>query len=305
MGKEKSAAIKETAVLFWSRLKEVDLFKDSLNIAYYVTLSFFPILITISTLIPLFHIDINMIARYLDSLVPEPILNYVLPFVTNFVTTPQFGVFSISLLIAIWYASRCLTYIQEGIDLVYGIEKARMQVTTRIFSVIAFIAITFVLVGLMILFTFQQPITSSMIGQLDSSVNFINLYALFKWVGTFVSLFAFFSVLYYVVPSLSQKFRNVMPGALLSSGLVLLMVNLFSIYLRFASSTLTAYGVLSSLFILLIWIRMLAFIVLFGSLLNAVLFERKYGKPTIRKSRFDDWLRRIVHSITSKFKIKK
>lgn len=285
-------------------LAQKHLYKESLTIAYYVTLSFFPILIIASTIIPFFTINLDIVTAYLEQVIPPPVLEYVLPYANNVLKTPQFGVLSISIVITFLSASQCLTYIHEGLNHVYSLEKARLYITTRIFSIFAFIAILLLLILLMLLFTFQDSIINTLVSSLSITDTTI-LYNFIKWGGTFGVLFAFFTLIYYMIPSVKQKIRNVFPGALISSALVLLTVNLFTLYLKFISYSLTAYGVISSFFVLLIWIRILAFIVLLGGLVNAMLLERKYGPPQIRESRFDNFFRRIAESAKTKVQSKK
>lgn len=289
--------IKELA----NKTRLLDLFRESLAVAYYVTLSFFPILIALSTLMPYFNIDIELLASYMDGIIPGPVLDYILPFVNNLLSTPHVGVLSLSVVVTIWSASQTLTYLQTGIDRMYSIENARIFLTTRIFSIVFFIAVSVVLVFLMALITFEVPIINNIMNAIDIDYGRVNTFQLVKWGGTFTALFIFFSVIYYILPNIKHKFRNALPGALFSALLVLLMVNLYALYLRYETYSLTAYGALSAFFILLIWIRVLAFITLLGALLNAVLLERKHGAPVISQSRLDDKIRDLIDNIKHKF----
>jgi membrane protein len=276
---------------FIGRTGQLNKMQASVAIAFYVMLSLFPILVTISTLLPYFNIDIDILSDQMDNLMPEQILESILPVIDSILTDTHAGVLSLGILATIWSASKCVKYLQSGMDRTYGIEETRVFITSRLFSLGAFLLIILLLILFMVVFAFGEPIVTQLFSQLKQADLHIRNFKLIKWGGTFLSLFLFFWALYFVLPNIKQKIWEATPGALFSAIVILLGVQVYSWYLGLASNSLSAYGVLSAFFVLMIWVRMLSLVLLMGALLNAMLFEYKHGKPQPRKSRIDIFLR--------------
>ena len=288
---------------FLDRIGQLNQMQSSLTIAFYVMLSFFPILATISTIIPYFDIDIELVLDQFETILPVPIVPYILPVVSSILTKTHAGVLSLGIVASIWSASKCVKYLQNGMDRAYGIHGTRVFITSRLFSLAAFLLILVLLIAFMVIFTFGEPLLHRLIADLEmKNIQLRNFY-LVKWLGTFVSLFLFFGALYFVLPNIKQRLRDVLPGALMAALAVLLLVQVYSWFLGIASNSLTAYGVLSAFFVLMIWIRMLSLVLLMGALLNSMLFEYRYGQePQVRKSGLDLFLRKKYDALVLRCK---
>lgn len=66
------------------RFNEAEVVNNSIVLAYYLLLSFFPLVMLLGTLLPLFQIRVNTVLEYIETAVPETIYNITEPIVKDF-----------------------------------------------------------------------------------------------------------------------------------------------------------------------------------------------------------------------------
>jgi membrane protein len=240
----------------------------------------------------------------MGSIIPLPLLEILDELVEGLLTTPNGGLLSVGILVTLWSASRCMKHIQAGVDRAYGLRNPRLYLTSRFFAVVIFIAIMVLLIIFILVFTFGEPLLADLLGWLGMDLELLSSFRLAKWLGTFLGLFITFSVIYRITPNIKHKFRDAFPGALLATGCLMALVQIYAAYLGFSSRTLSAYGVLSAFFVLMIWLRLIGYIILLGALLNATVFEYRYGKPQKRHSKIDALLYRFWDWLVNKINLR-
>jgi membrane protein len=83
--------------------------------------------------------------------------------------------------------------------------------------------------------------------------------------------FAFSLAVYYVVPNLRLPVRHIIPGTLLASIAIVLLTQVFPLYVRYLSGFNQYGAILGLFFVLLTWAHLVADAFLLGAELNAVL----------------------------------
>ncbi len=84
------------------------------------------------------------------------------------------------------------------------------------------------------------------------------------------------SALYYIAPNREQRWRNVVPGAILGALLLAPVTGLFTFYVQRIARYREFYGNVSTVVVLLIWTYLVSVIVLLGCEVNAAR-ERRLG----------------------------
>ncbi len=75
-------------------------------VAYYLLLSFFPILIIVGNLLPYFNITPETVLPYLSEAIPPNVFSFLKPAITDLLESSSGGMLSISVLAALWSSSR-------------------------------------------------------------------------------------------------------------------------------------------------------------------------------------------------------
>jgi len=102
-------------------------------------------------------------------------------------------------------------------------------------------------------------------------------------VGTLVALGAaltLFLALFRVIPNAPLRLSDTWRGALVSTVLFMLILQIFPLYIRFFGGAFQAYKTLGLLLLLLTWFYLLARIIVVGASLNAFLRPVSWGHAT-------------------------
>ncbi len=281
---------KRIFALWLKRIKESDINAGSVRIAYFVTLSLFPMLLTVGTLLPYFHISAAVLDPLVNSVVPEPLLETIRPILDRALQTANGGLLTLGIVVTIWSASAGMKHVQAGVDCAYGICKSRRYLPARFASIISFIVVILLLLIYMVAYSFGEALIQDWMAAFDWTDQVEHSFQSLKLAVPFLTLFVIFILIYKFTPNIKHRFRDVLAGSLFATLCVIALVQIYALYLRFSTKALSAYGILSAFFVLLIWIRLLGYVILLGASLNAALFELKYGPPHKRKRKVESWL---------------
>lgn len=292
---KKENNLKPLLKLCLSRARGMDIGRLSVMIAYYAALSLAPMLMALFTLLPYFHISSEWIEPYMERFIPEPIYHLLEPMVASLLTTPRGGLLTLGALGTIWSAGKGVNHIQLGMDRAYCQKNARHYAVSRVAAVGTLIALLLLLLGMLLALGYGRALLQAPAAAFRSEKGGLPAGS---WLAALCVLILFLLALYRIAPNLRLRAREIWPGALLCALGFWGLAAAFSLYLRFFASSLSAYGLLGGLFLLLVWLRALGFLLLMGAVLNAALYEQRHGVPLCREkeSRLERWLRERVHS---------
>ena len=95
-----------------------------------------------------------------------------------------------------------------------------------------------------------------------------------RWLIASMTSVAVIALIYHNAVPRTQHWHSVLPGAILATGMWLLVTLLFGWYLqRFADYSII-YGSLGAAIALLVWMYMISLVILMGAEFNAMLFPR-------------------------------
>ena len=241
------------------------------SIAFFFFMSFIPILILFASIVPLFGIRIDSIIRFFNELLPEDSSK-----LTEDIIREAFdhstAAFSLSALMLLWTASRGISALTKGLNVMYD-EKEN-----RGFAKLAFLSIGYTLVLLAFLSCAIYLIFSGKISDFLKTVfPEIHLQAGFTTFLEYLLLLAagrlFFCFVYRYLPSGKRSLSRQFPGAILAStGWVFFSMG-FRVYVSQFNSFTRFYGSLATVIILLFWFFWVFFILLGGGYVNAHIKE--------------------------------
>jgi membrane protein len=178
--------------------------------------------------------------------------------------------------IAIWSGSNGINAFIKAMNRAYGVDEARPFVRKRLVS----IGLTLLLVGMLnasfILLVYGQRIAGWAADRIGAGSVFESVWGVSQWPVAIVGLVLVLCILFAVGPNRELTFWSVVPGAVIGTGLWLVLVFGFSLYLRFSEPG-SAYGALSSVIVLLFFLYLTAMVFLIGAEINAIIREERYG----------------------------
>lgn len=246
------------------------------NVAFFTLLSLFPFLIFLSTLAASLEntqAATQFIEYMLETLPPiaagavEPIVRELAP--------QKLGFFLIfSLVVIIWSSANAIEALRAGLNRVYKVSQTRSFIFRRVqgfmFVVIAAVAIL-IAMNLLVLapvILSYVPLAEALREQIEPLIS-IGRYGAAPLILLITNIF-----LYRFLPNVDHGWRHVVPGAVLSLVIWLVLVQAFSIYVRNFGDYSVIYGSLGGVIVLLLFLYMSAGAFLLGAEFNVVLRER-------------------------------
>ena len=272
--------------LFINFFKSAELSVSSIAVAYYLLLSMFPMLLIIANSLPYFNINTTEVMGFLKRNLPEQIYKLLSPGILSIFTKPNTGLFSISIVVALWTFSRALSSLQIAMNKAYGVSEHRDFIVSRFFSIVAGFAILLFLYFSIALAAFGQMIIDQLQNLLHLNNSLYHTLHNMTMPAVALSSFLALALLYTILPNVkTKKFRYILPGTIFSTFVLVFLMSAFGKYIGHAMQNFEDFKIVGSLviFALMIWFIFIARVLIIGSILNAV--YQKYDDGQIETRR--------------------
>jgi len=268
--------------VLYVKLSETNVHQQASSIAFSFTLSLFPAILFLFSLIPFVASSFSMpelseqILSLVQQWVPLDIYAFIAPTIEDIVENPRSGLVSFGFLFALYAATSGVVDLMHTFNTNYQFSEKR-----------GFIKKRFIAVGLVFLFAFLLVFAVAVIPvaelvfhilQKYSLLNEDMLYLLFGALRYTIAFFVFYmciSLIYYVAPAVSKQWQFFSLGSTLASVLIILSTKAFAFYLSHFATYNKLYGSIGTLIALMLWLYLLAWVLLLGFTLNASIKEAK------------------------------
>lgn len=266
-----------------------DIIPSANAVAFNFTLSVFPAIIFLFTLIPYFPIE-NLDAKILDlmgQVLPDTLYREFSTTINDIVSRPRGGLLSLGFVLAFYAATNGMMSLMTAFNRAYrtidrrGFLRTRL-IATALTSLLVFaliIAVVVVIVGNVVL---DWLVRHDIWGFLNDDITFFLISAL-QYGVTFALFFVAISIIYYWAPAIHKRWRFFSAGSLIAAVLCILVTHFFSYYISNFASYNRLYGSIGTLIGLMLWFFLLSFLILFGFEINACIDEAK--RETLAKAR--------------------
>ena len=244
----------------------------SVAVAYYWLISIFPLLLILVNILPYFHISVSNFLNVTNGFLPDTVYDVVAKIVMEVLTQPSTGLLSFAVFSALWTFSKSMNYLQKAFNKAYGVAKSRGLIYQQLMSLL-------VSFGLQILFA--SALFLSVFGRM--LLNLIKSYwksdsPLFDYLQdltgplVYALIFAILVMLYYFLPNVKvRRIRHVLPGSAFVLLTLVLLLNIFSVYVNNYVNHLVDVRFFSSVVVvvMMFWFILIAKILIVGAVINA------------------------------------
>lgn len=281
-------------IRFWKGTADEHMGAFAAQSAFFIFLSFFPIINLIVSLPKLLPFSEEQMIELIHYVLPSSFEEYVANLVSEMFRNSSNSITIISLVIAVWSAAKGLTAVRYGLNEVYRSREARNYFIIR--SISAVYTVVFVLIVLLLvpLNMFGTQIALYIFNQFPHFTDVTLLVYSIRSSATFILLFIMFDLLYTIVPSKKLKFGKQLPGAFLAAFLWVSVTKIFSLYIDYYASKSYMYGSLTTVIMLMFWMYFVIYFIFIGAQLNEYLHfcrkrneEMKVNPDAAQKD--DDW----------------
>lgn len=236
-------------------------------LTYFGFLSIFPFLLFLVALasVIITPSDAERLVDQLRNVAPPDVADILGARIESLSRSGSPGLLTIGVLGAIWAASGAVSTLMALLNSAYDVKESRPYWKSKGIAILVTIsgAILAIIAAILVV------ATPSVAHALNDTLGTVVGYAGYP-VG-FLVIIAALVLLYYVLPDVEQRFRFIIPGAVLA-GLLWLGVSVgFSIYVRYFGNYEATYGTLGGIIIFLIWMYLSSLTVLVGAEVNAII----------------------------------
>ena len=239
------------------------------NASYFLILSVFPVLVVLLALMRYTGLQVEIFTDMVAEVVPGALMPMVNRLVLSAYVNSSGTVLSISLVAALWSASRGMYSFVAGLNAIYDVRENRGYIHTRLISIVYTFAFLLVLLLTLVLHVFggdllrfleQLPIPEFLLNLLDLRV-FVLL----------ILQTALFAAMFMALPNERNRLRESLPGALLASIGWQIFTNVYSIYAQKFTAYASIYGSVYVVALGMLWLYFCICIVFYGGVLNKTL----------------------------------
>lgn len=259
---------------FLNRIKEDHVGAYAAQTAYFLIMSFIPLVLFLATTVRYTPITYTLIRQVIMGMVPETLQSFVLKIVAD-IFTQSSAILPITGLVALWSAGKGMQALVNGLNTIYHVHETRNWFVKRIYSVLyTLLFIVALLVSLLALVLGNRiqelaagyvPWLGRVIGRILGARAFL----------VFFVLLMIFAILYKMLPNRKASIKSQLPGALITAVAWSLFSYFFSIYFELSSSFTHTYGNLAAVLMVMLWLYVCMNLLLYGAEINAY-FEKQF-----------------------------
>ena len=257
-----------------TRIQEDDISTTAAALAYYFFFSIFPLLLfvlALTTVLPIHGLEAWLLENAQRSL-PGEAYTLVERTVRSLLGTRRSGLLSLGAVLALWTASSAFSALMNGLNRAYRVRDTRPWWRARLWAIGLTVALSVLMITAFVLTVFGGQLVGLIGRHLGPSAELTALVV--RWTVTVGSMVVVVAAVYYACPAIERRWQWVTPGVMLFTLGFAGTSAAFSYYVGKFGSYDKTYGSLGAVIVLLLWMYILAFFLLLGGELNALLEAR-------------------------------
>lgn len=246
--------------------------RSAAELAYFLILSFFPLIICVNALVGMLRIDIQSVLEVADTFIPVGVQTVLADYLGYIGQNPS-GLLTAGIIVTLFSASAAFRALMNIMDDIYEqkrYEGLRQVVASVLYSVL--LLVTIYVSGVVVL------TGNWFFHLLEDLLPFALPETNWPWMR-FVILFCLVLLLILIVYRLSAPRGDpappVLTGAFLASIALVAASGLFSYFIGISTKYSLVYGSLASVIILMVWLYLCGNILILGNVFNCVWYRHK------------------------------
>lgn len=254
-------------------LRPMQLPLHSAYTSFFLILSLFPSLLLLLGILRYTELDVADLIDFMEGFLPESLLSTAVALVQSSYRHSSSTVISLSVLAALWSASRGMYGLLRGLQAVYGEGRNGGYWKKRAISVVYTVSFLAVLILTLVLHVFGNSILDYLWMMTDPVLMTLMRVIDLRFVLLLFLQTSLFSAMYALLPGARQPVRQCLPGAVLASLGWLTFSRLFSVYVTYFSRYTNIFGSIYALALGMLWLYFCISILFYGAAFNRWLRE--------------------------------
>ncbi len=289
----------QTILGFANRLAEDRVSAYASQAAYFILLSFIPILMLLMTLVQYTPITQEIVTDIILQIVPDNAdLRAFFLNIINEVYNKSASIVPISAVFTLWSAGKGVQALNNGVNAIYHVSETRNYVVMRFRSAIYTLLFIVAVAGTLLVLVFGNTIQGLLTVYIPVLAR-ITAYIIGMRTGvSLLVLILFLLMIYRFLPNRKVHLRNQIPGAVVGAVAWSLFSLGFSVYLDVYDGMSNMYGSLTTIILVLLWLYFIMFITLIGAEINAYFEEKIRRMNELAKEKIKEEYHELLSGLT-------
>ena len=243
------------------------------KLSYYFVLAVFPLLILVVALLAYVRPGNVLLESLLADwrhVLPHDAYTLIVDTLTEIRKNTGSGKLSIGLLGTLWAASNGVSAVMDGLNKAYEVREGRPWWKAQLVAIALTIAGTVFVLTALALVLGGEHIAYAIARYARLGKQFEAAWAIAQWPLVLLFVLIAVALLYRFAPDLhGLEWSHIVPGAVVSVTLWLIVSSAFRVYLRYFNHYGTTYGSLGAMIILMLWFYLTGAAILVGGEVNS------------------------------------
>jgi membrane protein len=255
----------------YQKLEKDQLFFLSGWLSYRVLLAFFPFIIFLISLMGYLHLDTAIVLESIYGMFPYDVYRMLEIFVNETAYTRSPAILSTSIMFVLISSINGFRAVTRSINNAYDTEDRRSLPMQAALSIILMLIFTMAIIVMLVFLIFG--------GLLWNLLHYIYVFetgvlnTVISGAISFVLLTIVIMLIYKLSCAKKLTMRNVLPGAVFTVLSWIITSYLFGYFISNFSNVSAIYGSIAGIFILMIWLNLIAILLLIGNEINAFRYK--------------------------------
>lgn len=254
--------------------------RASAQLAYYLLMSIFPILIVISSILSMLPITDSQVIQRVLPLLPPVIQQLLGDYLVYIESHQSVALLSGGAIMTLTASSAAFRGLMDIFGEVFG-RRVREGFFGFIFSLFLSLLLVVMFYGGLLIVLLGNWIQHLLPALMDLLVIHYG-WRLVQFLLPFAIIFLFLALIYRLTAWTPRHKRTILPGASLASVALVAATNVFSYFIGVSSRYTTVYGSLAAVIILLVWLFLCSNIIILGNIFNFAVAEQEDHYGTFR-----------------------
>lgn len=251
--------------------------------AYFFVLSLIPIILLLLTMVQFTPVTQEDVMDAVMKVFPTTVEGLIVSIVSQ-VYAQSGTVIPITIIVALWSASKGVLSMTSGMNLIYENTESRNYIYLRFRASFYTLIFIFAIVLSLTLSVFGNSISAFVYKHAPVLTQIMDIIIRVRTFLTLLVLTLFWDLVYKYLPDRTNLSKTTMkqqlPGAVFTSFGWLMLSFVFSVYLNIFTGFTSMYGSLTTIILIMLWLYFCMYVILLGGELNAFLegYGRRYGR---------------------------
>ena len=246
------------------------------ELAYFLILTFFPIMICVSAFVNELHLDLTRLLDQADPFLPAGVLAIFQEYLTYIDTNQSAAMLVSGAFLTILFASAAVRGLMNMMHELYGRATFRgfWQVVASVLFAVLLLAVMYLSLAVVVTGNWFFHLLGQVL-KLENLVERFGAWQSVKYLLLLGMVFLFILLLYRFAAPLDKPRPPVVPGAVGASIALAIASMIFSVLMGNSTRYSLVYGSLASVIIMLVWLYLCGNILIMGNVVNYVLFTHR------------------------------